>query len=185
MRNILIEHAKRYPRWQLGDLYKLVHQGALGSEHAVTDDAHARARLTQEIAEMGPGPEEPLVDAVVPDGAIVRVHLRPYVRLGLDPESLLETFLRTAREFRGSPERIEGGLAEAAWLVREGRLGFREADVVSFGERMRRSGFPAIHHSDEYVAEYRPAYRVVACASMVGELRALRDREETSCGRPS
>lgn len=185
MRDILIEHARRYPRWQLDDLYKLVHQGALGSEHAVTDEAHARVRLTQEIAGMELGPEEPLVDAVVPDGAIVRVHLRPYVRLGLDPELLLETFVRTAREFRGSPERIEAGLAEAARLVREGRLGFLEADVVAFGERMRRSGFPAIHHSDEYVAEYRPAYRVVACASMVGELRARCDRKGASCGRPS
>jgi hypothetical protein len=185
MRDILIEHAERYPGWQMGDVYKLVHQGALGSEHAVTDEAYARARLTQEIGEMGPGPKEPLVDVVVPDGAVVRVHLRPYVRLGLDPESLLQAFVRTAREFRGSPERLEAGLAEAAQLVREGRLGFQEADVVAFGERMRRSGFPAIHHSDEYVALYRPAYRVVAQASMSEELRALCGEEGASRGRSS
>ncbi|MCX6100581.1 MAG: hypothetical protein NTV92_04025 [Candidatus Bipolaricaulota bacterium] len=161
-RDILIDHARRYPHWELGDVYKLVHQGALGREHAVSDGARARTWLVRELAELGPGPDEPLVDPISPDGAIVRVHLRPYVRLGLEPEQLLQAFLRTAREFRGSPGEVERGLMEAARLAREGLLAFHEADVLGFVARMEAGGLPATRHSAAFGAEYRPAYRVVA-----------------------
>ena len=162
MRDILTDHARRYPRWQLDDVYKLVHQGALGSEHAVSDEAHARSWLVREVAEMRPGPDEPLVDPISPDGAIVRVHLRPYARLGLDVEQLLQAFLRTAREFRGSPREVERGLIEVARLAREGPLAFHEADILGILSRTRAGGFPALRHSAVFRAEYRPAYRVVA-----------------------
>jgi hypothetical protein len=160
--DILIDHARRYPHWQLGDVYKLVHQGALGSEHVVSDEARARSWLVREVAEMGPGPDEPLVDPISPDGAIVRVHLRPYARLGLDVEQLLQAFLRTAREFRGSTGEVERGLMEAARLSREGLLAFHEADILDFLALMRAGGFPAVRHSAAFGAEYRPAYRVAA-----------------------
>ena len=67
MRTILAGHARRYPRWTEEDLYKLVHQAALGSEHAVQDEALARERLAREIAVLGPGPEEPLLDPLSPE----------------------------------------------------------------------------------------------------------------------
>ena len=42
---LLTAHLQRYPRMQLEDIYKLLHQAALGPEHAVQDAAIARARL--------------------------------------------------------------------------------------------------------------------------------------------
>ena len=42
-RQILAAHVKRYPRLEIQDLYKLVYQGALGSEHAVSDPAQTRS----------------------------------------------------------------------------------------------------------------------------------------------
>ncbi|MDD5263786.1 MAG: DUF4111 domain-containing protein [Candidatus Bipolaricaulis sp.] len=182
MRSILIEHARRYPRWQLADLYKLVHQSAMGSEHAVADEAHARARLTREMAEMGPGPSEPLIDPISPNAEVVRVHLRPYRREGFDPDLLLNAFVQTARQLRGSPERIEAGLAEAVQLARDGSIAFAEVDIAAVSARMRESGFPAVHHSDIYVVEYRPAYRVVSRATMDRGLRALCGEGEGAMG---
>ena len=38
-KQILAAHVKRYPRLEIQDLYKLVYQGAMGSEHAVSDPA--------------------------------------------------------------------------------------------------------------------------------------------------
>jgi hypothetical protein len=164
MRAILIDQARRYPRWALEDLYKLAHQAAMGSEHAVTDEARAREWLVREFADLGSGPDEPLLDPISADGLIVRVHLRPFVRLTLDPELLLAVFVRTAREFRGSTERIEESFSEAARLAREGLLAFGVADVRSLAARMKAAGFPAVRHSAVFRAEYHPAYRVVACA---------------------
>ncbi|MEN6369767.1 MAG: hypothetical protein ABFD77_08735 [Thermotogota bacterium] len=185
MRDIVLEHQRRYPCWKLDDLYKLVHQAALGSEHTVTDEARARAWLTQEMAKMGLGPHEPLIEPISPDGEVVRVHLRPYLRRRLDPELLLEAFVRTAEEFRGLHGRIDAGLAEAGRLAREGRLPFTETDIALLSARMRAEGFPAVHHSDVYVAEYHPAYRVISRASMAKELQELSDGGEATSERSS
>lgn len=173
MRDILIDHARRYPRWAPEDLYKLVHQGAMGSEHAVIDEARAREWLSRELKDLESGPEEPLLDSISADGSIVRVHLRPFARLALDPELLLAVFVRTAREFRGSAERIEEILSEAARLARDGLLAFGVADVRSLVARMRTVGFPAVRHSAVYRAEYYPAYRVVARAFLPWEILQL------------
>jgi hypothetical protein len=170
MRDILIDHARRHPCWALEDLYKLVHQGAMGSEHAVIDEARAREWLARELKDLESGPEEPLLDPISSDGLIVRVHLRPLVRLSLDPGLLLAAFVRTAREFRGSTERIEESFAEAAGLARDELLAFDEADVNGFFARMKVAGFPAVHHSAAFEAAYRPAYRVVARAFLPQDL---------------
>jgi len=38
---ILTDHLARYPLMRVEDIYKLVHQASLGSEHAVSDVARA------------------------------------------------------------------------------------------------------------------------------------------------
>ncbi len=183
MQSVLARHAKRYPAWGLDDVYKLVFQAATGSEHAGTDEVLARAGLARELAEMGPGPDEPLVDPIAGDGSIVRIHLRPFLRRGLDPEALLQAFLRTAREFGGSPKMIESGLREAARLAREGALAFPEADVDSLIVRMRAVGFPAVHHTDAFTSQYRPAYRVIASTFLPRELILPHEADGSVLGR--
>jgi len=162
--DVLVAHAVRYPLWGLDDLYKLVHQASMGSEHAVTSDDGARSELRRELAEMGPGPAEPLLDPISGDGAIVRVHLRPFVSLGLDPGVLVRAFVQTAHEYHGSRDDLARGLADAAHLAAERLLSLGEADVHLFLSRMEAAGFPVVHHSAAFRSHYRPAYRVVARA---------------------
>jgi len=159
---ILADHARRYPRLEVADLYKLLHQAAMGSEHAVSNEEAVRAWLERELATMGPGPEEPLVDPIAPGSEVVRVHLRPYHAAGYDAEELLDAFLRTADEYRGSVERLQHYWEMAEEMVRQGRLPLAPDEICEFRERMARQGFPAIHHSATYQRVYRPAYRVVA-----------------------
>jgi hypothetical protein len=90
METILRSHFSRYPLMQVQDLYKLLHQAALGSEHAVRNPETARNWLTRELAEMGDGPPEPLFDPISPGGEIARVHLRPFVAGGHNPDALLD-----------------------------------------------------------------------------------------------
>ena len=172
MQAILIDHARRYPDWTLDDVYKLVHQAAMGSEHAGIDESKARELLGRELAQLGPGPDEPLIDPISPDGRIVRVHLRPFARLLLPQASLLEAFLRTAREVPPSTERLARYGEAAVQLAEEGRLPFACTEVRAFMAEMRAGGFRAIHHSREYVQWYRPAYRVVAREMLPSEVLA-------------
>jgi hypothetical protein len=143
-------------------MYKLLYQAARGAEHAVRDEQTARDWLDHELKEMGDGPQEILIDPISPDGKIVRVHLRPYLEARKDPEKLLQAFVRTANEWRGSPLLLRKyGQAAALW-VDSNPQPVTAAAIHSFFAKMERQGFPAAHHSEIYRSLYRPAYRAVA-----------------------
>jgi len=154
---ILRSHLSRYPAMQIQDLYKLLHQAAMGSEHAVTNPASARNWLKRELAEMGEGPTEPLIAPISADGRIARIHLRPFVAAGYDPDLLLEAFIRTANEFHGDVL-----LLEQYWQAAIATAKFPAAEMEEFIRSMKEQNYPAMHHSSEYEKLYRPAYRVVA-----------------------
>jgi hypothetical protein len=158
---VLIEQISRYPLLQLQDLYKLIHQGALGSEHAVKDKESARIWLEQEWQNLQEGPPEPTIDPIAPSGDIVRVNLRPYLESGGGPDSLLDAFVKTANEYCGSEEMLRQNWAYARRLAGEGQLPFNLKEMDKFLGEMEKKGFPAVHHSAVYEEAYRPAYRVV------------------------
>jgi len=157
--NVLHSHFSRYSALQIQDVYKLLHQAALGSEHAVSDPEIARNWLTRELSEMGEGPPEPLIDPISPKGKIVRVHLRPFVVAGHDPDVLLDAFVRTANEHHGDLR-----LLEQLWQAAIATTKFPVEEMEEFIRSMREQDYPAVHHSYEYEKLYRPAYRILALA---------------------
>lgn len=161
MEELLEAHCKRYPQMQVSDLYKLIHQACMGSEHVGVSPDRARGWLMGELADLGDGPEEPLVDPISLEGEIVRVHLRPYVRAGYDPERLLHAFVQTSSLCRGSVERLAQFGEVARAMAAEGLLPFDVAEIAGFFRDRELHGFPAVHHSAVYKSLYRPAYRVV------------------------
>jgi len=152
--SILKSHLARYPEMQIQDVYKLIHQAALGSEHAVTNPKAARAWLKQELAQMGEANAEPMIDPISADGQILRVHLRPFLAHGGDPESLLTAFVRTANEFHGDKQTLKN-----YWDIATRLEVFPSAALDDFIQSMK--GYPAVHHSAIYTRRYRPAYRVI------------------------
>ncbi len=160
----LTSHLARYPAMQLVDLYKLIHQAAMGSEHAIRDAESARNWLTRELAGMGDdcratsrhGIPEPLMDPLSDETGIIRVHLRPYIASGGDPARLLDDFIRTANEFNGDPQTLE-----KYWHIATSLGHFPAVEMDGLIQSMRAKNYPAVHHSPEYERLYRPAYRVV------------------------
>jgi hypothetical protein len=161
MERLIEEQVVRYPRMEIQDLYKLLHQAAMGSGHAVTDTAAARRWMEREIAGLPPGPPEPLVDPLSPDGRLARVHLRPYLGAGHDPERLLEAFVRTANGFSGSIPQLERYWKTATRMAASGALPFSVNRMRQFFEEQDDKGHPAVHHTATYREAYAPAYRVV------------------------
>ena len=151
------------PAAGVAEVYKWLFQAARGGEHAAPSEDAARKWLEAEWATLGPPlPGEPLVVRLRPDGAVVRLNLRPFKASGGDPDALLRAFLASAREFHADP-----GLFVAAWRAFGGELeggsaggidgsAFAELDRVSESE-----GWPARHHGPAYAAARKPAYRVL------------------------
>ena len=153
---ILSAHFTRYPAMQIQDVYKLVHQAAMGSEHAISSPEGARNWMERELAELGVGPDEPVIDPISDDGQIARVHLRPFVAGGGDPRILLDAFIRTANEYRGSVQTLKD-----YWNFATGIGFYSVAEMNDHIQSMQAQNYPAVHHSPTYERLYHPAYRVV------------------------
>jgi len=157
IQTVIQSHLSRYPAMQIPDLYKLLHQASLGSEHAITDPTTVQNWLACELKEMGEGPVEPLIDPISADGEIVRVHLRPYVASGHAPDLLLDVFIRTANEYHGGMR-----LLEQYWQAAVDAAFFPAAAMDEFIRPLKERNYPAVRHSPVYKLHYRPSYRVVA-----------------------
>lgn len=167
---LLGAHLERTPSMELADIYKLLHQAALGPAHAVSA-GDALDRLLAEVSGLSPTmAKEPLCDVISPDGQLARIHLRPYVGAGHDLEGLARALGETAARYTGSIDRLArfcgclGDLADAGGLPYP-----RELVEAYMGER-RAEHWPAVRHSDSYRASCLPAYRVV-------DIRLLRGLE--------
>ncbi len=166
---LLGEHFQRYPRMDLIDVYKLLHQAAMGPGHAVTDTTAARERLLGEIAALDDGPDDPLFDRISPDGKLVRIHLRSYLREGHSylreghsVDALLDAFLQTANSYPPSREKLERFCGCLADLAEAGGIPFKRAEVELYFGAIAEQNYPVVRHSESYRDEYLPAYRVVA-----------------------
>jgi len=150
--DILTHHQTRYPAIQAQDAYKLAHQAACGTAHAVTDPDSARAWLENEIQNLINPYPEPAIDPINPDDSLVRVHLAPYLVSGGSIEKLLEAFITTSFEFSADHTQLKTYLDLALPL-------FPQLDDML--ETLKNQDFPPVHHSNTYRTAYRPAYRVV------------------------
>jgi len=157
---LLGEHLARYPAMQVADVYKLLHQAALGPAHAVTG-ADALARLEAEAAARSGRVDGPLAEVISPDGRLARVHLDACRAKGLPLDELARAFAQTAATYAGSPEKLAKFCGCLGDLADAGGLPFARAEVEAYMNARQAEGWPVVHHSDAYRAAYAPAYRVV------------------------
>ena len=166
MLDIVKRHLERYPLMLPRDVYKLFYQATMGPAHAVDSIRTAGERLKAEMELPDHGPDEPLIDPISPSGELARVHLRSWKRAGLSPEPLLAAFAGTPDRFTGSREALEN-LCDSL-LDGSDRFG---SDPRGLLEEVRKTGYPALHHSQRYRESYSPSYRVVLVALLPASLR--------------
>jgi len=159
---LIAQHLQRYSRMQLADIYKLLHQAAMGAGHAVDDPVTALSRLQSEAAQLAAGPADPLVDPISPDGQLARIHLRPYLAAGHDLGALADAFVQTARVRPPDPDKLAKFCACLGDLAQAGGLPFSRQQVEAYVAQIVRQGYPVVHHSEAYRGAYAPAYRVIA-----------------------
>lgn len=172
------------PEARIEDSYKWLLQAARGGEHAVGDEKSARRWLDREWASLGPAlPGEPLLVPLRPDGAVVRLNLRPFRDRGGSKETVLRAFVTSARSF--DPD---GELFRSSWAALGERLEARpsgsltSAEWKRLDEELREEGYPAIEHSAPFETARHPAYRVLTGDEAIRLVRTL-DAEVPEHGR--
>ncbi|HDQ45793.1 MAG TPA: hypothetical protein ENN17_09905 [bacterium] len=159
---IIRKQIHRYPRFEVQDLYKLLHQAACGGHHFPEDEAEARGILLAEWKDLeAPRENEPLVERIDPKEQIVRINLRPFKAQGGLPEQIFFLFKRSVGEIRP-----DTGLLIRYWdavseMAEDVELPFRIDHLGSFWESMRKEGLPPARHSQAYRRAYQPHYRII------------------------
>lgn len=151
-----------HPKMKEGDLYKMLHQAAMGSEHAVKNPASAEEWMKREINNLDLSINENLVDTLSANGNIVRINLRPYLKLGYNPDSLVKKFILTANEYSGNLDTLKRYISIARRMIKRNQLPLDLDKFNRLTSEMEPKNFPAIHHSKTYEEIYKPAYRVIA-----------------------
>ncbi len=162
---LLVEHARRYPRMEPADLYKLCHQRAMGPGHLVAA-GNALAWLQREAAELAPlppGAEAVDVEMLDRGWGLARVHLRPWLARRRSLETLATAFAETAARWTPASRLLAVEIDVAGVMLEQGTLplSFDRAAWEAFTAPLVEQGLPAVHHSEVYRESYAPAYRVV------------------------
>lgn len=147
------EQLHLHPSTQPRDVIKQCYQAAKGAEHLLMDTTRARAYFDQEYAATPVDAAQPLFEAISDN--ICRVNLAAWKAASLPPEWLFRMFVHTASVPMGGSELLEQYIKEAA-VVASALPGWEEALAA-----WQEAGMPAVHHSEEYRAAEKPAYRIV------------------------
>jgi len=153
LKEILLQHQRRYPKMTLADLVKLIYQNEFGPGHFITDEEASLARLKNEAAEIEYTPGE-LFEPI--GNGLVRLHLGP---LGdaLSLQTVNKFFVLTAKDRQGSIKAFEAKLPLLAEL-------FPGRELNSFLAEYKGAGYPPMSHSQTYRQHYLPSYRIVSSA---------------------
>ena len=166
-RTLILEHYKKYPLMEIEDLFKFLFQSSFGCEHMVSslEGAIEYIRLESEKISDEKADGE-LIDCL--DGDYVRVHLSCLKR-GIDVDTLGKLFYLSAKSETDGKAKLEEKLSIARVLICETALPFLLCDFDAAVEKWKDLGYPAIHHSEKFRREYRPAYRIIA-TDFIGSL---------------
>lgn len=157
-RDLIVNHLKSHPKSEAEDLFKFIFQSSFGCEHLVTDEASALEYIKREYENLSIQ-NGAILEKL--DGDYSRVNLTA-VKEGLSPETLAKLFVLSAVTEEQGKALVEKKTEVLRKLVLSGELHI--ADFESKLAAWKAAGYPALHHSNTYRNEYRPAYRVIANA---------------------
>ena len=157
LKQILQEHAKRYPLMQPRDAVKLIYQNEFGGGHLIRDEQSVLNYLRREYESVAKDSTMPLYEDI--GNGIVRVNLAAVKPEDL--EQLGKDFIRSAAEHTGTKERFLQKLEVLRQLTAAGHFSFGMIEMECYLSEYMKSGCPMVSHSEQYRQNYAPAYRII------------------------
>ena len=167
---LLRAQLSRYPNASSQDLYKVLHQSVNGPEHALSDVEAARRYLNDELNGVEADDRVPLVEVIGLSSPIYRVNLAAYKARGLCRDKLFQAFVETQGLIRQQGWKNKNGWTmEKVGEILRHSLWPKDIpllhELLALFEEQEKRGYPALHHSAQFRADYEPAYRIVSPAT--------------------
>jgi hypothetical protein len=160
---LLEQHLSWYPLMELRDIYKLLYQAVMGSEHLLTSPEQYTQNLYSEFDQLQPDPSQRLLEPVQPDGSLLRLNLRVYKVRQVNLDSLITALLETALLKAGTEPELRATWTAFIVLCQQGRIrNFDAISIQQFSQWLNELEYPVMHHSEVYCRAYQPAYRLIA-----------------------
>lgn len=160
---LIEQHLSWYPLMELRDVYKLLYQGVMGSEHLLTSQDEFTRYLSDEFEQIQPDPTQHLLEPIRPDEILLRINLRPYKSRQLKTDLLAQFLIKTAQMITGTQAELRTTWAIFVQLCHDSQVNiFDKTAVDLFSRRLDELNYPAMHHSEPYNREYQPSYRLLS-----------------------
>ena len=160
LKQILIDHARRYPLMMPTDAVKLLYQNEFGGGHLIRDEAACMAYLLREYESTSQSVDAPLTESI--GNGMVRVNLNALDAHNYTPQALGRDFTRSAAARKGSLDSFLNKLELLRLVTREGCFTFSSEELADYLRGYAQEGYPMVSHSERYRNAYAPAYRIVA-----------------------
>jgi len=159
LKQILIDHARRYPLMEPTDAVKLIYQNEFGGGHLIRDEESCLRYLRREYSCVTQSGTASVTEEI--GNGLVRVYLNGLDAHGYTPDRLGADFIRSAALHRGSRDAFEKKLTILRQLAEAGSFSFSPSELDAYLTSYKAAGYPMVSHSCRYREAYRPAYRIV------------------------
>ena len=164
MKDVLLEHYKRYPRMGIRDMVKLIYQSEFAGGHLIKSEDDSLRRLKDEMEQLDKSGYSVRKDDVVYENignGLCRLNLCKLRGTGISIKTVNRFFVNTANLVSGSISGFEKKLDVLRQCCKDRELRYSVEELDIFVREYRKNGYPAVGHSEEYRREYSPSYRIV------------------------
>ena len=160
VRDILPEHADRYPQMLPCDAVKLIYQSVFGPGHLIPDPCAALSYLENEFSSLSASLSLQTEEI---GGRFSRLYLSDIADLGHEESVRLiwKMFLSSADRNYGSESQFKEKLSDLRILTQAGDMPFTANELDEYITLYLSEGIRPVSHSERYRNSYAPAYRVL------------------------
>lgn len=159
MEKILIEQYKKYPHMQEKDYYKLLFQSEFGIKHLLIDTSESRKYLFSEMNSIEQS-DEPLYEFISGDHRIIRVNLSAFKKKAMSIDLLFDVMKESAEKITGSDNNFLSIWHQLKILIEKQIIPMDIKMFIKYETQFQRP-LKEEHHSETYIENYNPHYRVV------------------------
>lgn len=159
LKEILMDHARRYPLMEPTDAVKLIYQNEFGGGHLIRDEEACLAYLRREYESAAQSPFAVLAEPI--GNGLVRIHLAALGAHSYSVEQLGNDLIHSAKTHTGNLASFLRKLELLKRLTQEGIFSFPESALTAYLEEYEKAGYPMVSHSERYRLAYHPTYRIL------------------------